>query len=97
MKTKLLLSTILLTISYISTAQIIHVPAEQSTIQTGINAACDGDTVLVAEGTYFENIRFKGKAITVASQFISSGDEAHINNTIIDGSTPSNPDSAVEM
>lgn len=46
---------------------VIHVPADQPTIQSAINAAADGDTVLVSDGTYVENINFNGKAITVTS------------------------------
>ncbi len=75
-------------------AQIIHIPADQPTIQAGINSASEGDTILVAEGSYFENINFKGKPITVASQFILDGDTAHISRTVIDGSQSTNPDSA---
>ncbi len=48
------------------------------TIQSAINAANAGDTVLVAPGIYNENIDFHGKAITVTS---STGPAA----TIIDG------------
>ena len=48
-------------------AATINVPAGQPTIQAAINAALNGDTVLVAPGTYYENIDFMGKAITVTS------------------------------
>lgn len=75
-------------------AQIINVPGDQPSIQAGINAALDGDTVLVADSTYYENIDFRGKAITVASHFLMDGDTSHISNTIIDGSQPSHPDTA---
>ena len=71
----------------------IHVPGDYSTIQAGIDAAQNGDMVLVDDGTYIENINFSGKAITVASNFIIDGDTNHINNTIIDGSQPTHPDS----
>jgi len=71
----------------------IYVPADTSTIQGGIYLASEGDTVLVAEDTYYENINFRGKAITVASEFIMDDDTSHISKTIIDGSQPSDPDS----
>ena len=76
-----------------SFAGIIYVPNDTTSIQGGIHLASNGDTVLVADGTYIENISFKGKAITVASHFLMDGDTNHINNTNIDGSQSTNPDS----
>ncbi len=75
-------------------ATIIDVPGEQPSIQAGINAASDGDTVLVAWGIYPENIHFREKGIVVASQYLLSGDPLDIDSTIIDGSSPSYPDTA---
>ena len=72
---------------------VVHVPADQPTIQEGIITALTSDTVLVAEGTYYENINFMGKAITVASYFIFDRNDNHIIKTIINGSQPDDPNS----
>lgn len=71
----------------------IHIPAQFLHIQDGIVAADNHDTVLVDPGIYYENINFMGKKpLVVASQFIMDGDTNHINNTIINGSQPLDPD-----
>ena len=66
-------------------AAVINVPGDQPTIQTGINAAIDGDTVLVQPGTYVENINFNGKSIVVGSLYQVTGNTSYISSTIIDG------------
>ncbi len=52
-------------------------------IQTAIDCASNGHVIEVAEGTYYENIHFRGKDITVKS---SNPDDPTIRaNTVIDG------------
>jgi hypothetical protein len=94
MKKTLCFSFVIVISVAVTNAQIINVPADKLTIQAGIDSASNGDTVLVEEGTYFENIDFMGKAIVVGSEFIIDGDTSHISRTIIDGSQATDPDTA---
>jgi len=62
----------------VSFAITIHVPADQPTIQAGLDIAVEGDTVLVAAGTYLENIIWPA---VNGIKLIGSGEE----DCIIDG------------
>ena len=86
-----ILAVIIIGIFQVAIAGIIHVPADYSTIQTAIDSASYGDTVLVDPGTYIENIDFHGQTVVVASLFLTTGDTSYISQTIIDG----NQDSSV--
>lgn len=72
------LSVVIFAIS-LSLAATINVPADYTTIQAGLNVATSGDTVLVAAGTYTENIIWPN---VNGIKLISAGDSS---NTVIDG------------
>jgi len=64
-----LLVAVFLFLSPIVSSSDIYVPDDHVTIQHAINAAVDGDNVIVRPGEYVENINFLGKAITVISEW----------------------------
>ncbi len=61
----------------------IHVPSQYTTIQDAIDAAQDGDTIIVQPGIYTENINYGGKAIVLTST--DPLDPSVVSSTIIDG------------
>ena len=62
---------------------VLYVPVPYATIQSAIDAAENGDTVIVLPGKYVENINLSGKAITLRST--DPTDEDVVLSTIIDG------------
>lgn len=66
-----------------SLAAQIQVPADYPNIQSAIDAAQDGDTIVVQPGIYTENINFNGKAIVITST--DPLNRPIVSTTIIDG------------
>lgn len=86
MKRLLILKVLFAGFAYMTaSATIINIPADYHTIQQGIDASSDGDTVLVQPGTYVENINFYGHNIVLGSLFLTTGDTSYIEQTVIDG------------
>lgn len=76
-------------------ARIIGVPdASFPTIQSGIDSALAGDTVLVEVNRWYENIDFGGRNIIVGSRFLLDSQLVWVAKTVIDGSRPAVPESA---
>ena len=79
-------------------ATTINIPADYATVQEGIDAAQDGDIVLIAQGTYHENLTInKEITLTSAANFDELEEnegwynDSYIQQTIINGSVNSNP------
>ena len=70
---------LLILLTSLSFSEIFHVPSEYPTIQEGIDVAQDGDTVLVDQGIYYENLKIT-RSITLASNALY--DELTVQETL---------------
>jgi hypothetical protein len=61
----------------------LRVPQDHPTIQAAIDAASAGDTIVVARGTYNENVTI-GKSVSIVAESFDPGDPRS-NTTILDG------------
>ena len=70
-------------ISLSAARSTVHtVPTDYPSIQEAIAAAVDGDTVLVLPGTYFENLSYLGKGITLTGS--KPEDWGVVEGTVVD-------------
>lgn len=96
MKKALLLSFSLLCV-LIMHASIIHVPSDYSSIQEAFSAATNGDTIVLANGTYTENLTVSNKSVVITSQFMFSKNESDIDQTIwLSAAEANSPDYTIE-
>ena len=54
----------------VKTANRIYVPENFTKIQDAINSSVDGDTIIVAPGTYYEHLNFRGKNVLLSSYYL---------------------------
>ena len=84
-----ILSIAIFLLSMTCFAQVISVKQDSTgdftSIQPAIDFSQNGDTVLVYPGTYFENLNFHGKSITLGSLNLTTNDPSYIHQTVIDG------------
>ncbi|MBX3435327.1 MAG: right-handed parallel beta-helix repeat-containing protein [Pirellulales bacterium] len=61
------------------------VPADHRTIQEAIDAAADGDEIVVARGVYIEGLVIAGKSVILRSAYAATRDPDDRRLTVIDG------------
>ena len=70
-------------------SQVFHVKQDGTgdftQIQPAVDAAGNGDTILVWPGEYVENVIIQDKHLVMASLYLTTGDESYIDSTIING------------
>ena len=63
--------------------KVLKVPSEHPTIDVAIGVASDGDTILIARGTYEHTTLNVNKRLILASDYINTKDQIDIGQTII--------------
>jgi len=64
----------------------VNVPDDYPTLREALLHAVEGSTILLAPGIYNENeLDVDKNSITIASRYLTTGDESYIDNTVIQG------------
>ena len=83
--TNLLAASLLCMVLCVSqgSGKVLKVPGEYPTIDVAIGVASEGDTILIARGTYEHTILNVNKRLTLASDYINTKDKNDVGKTII--------------
>ena len=73
------------TLTLLERTTLLNVPSVFPSIQFAIDVSSDDDTILVAPGTYYENLNLSNKSVFLVSNFFFNNDTSYIASTIIDG------------
>jgi hypothetical protein len=75
----------LLTLAGTASTAVLEVPTQHSTIQAAVDAAGEGDTVLLLRYTYHENVVISEKNIVLCSDYYLTGDSSMFGGVTING------------
>lgn len=76
-----------LLVAGVAKADLILVPTHYPDIQTAVDSSTPGDTILLSQGLYAENVTIGSHGLLVASQWIINQDTTAIDSTILVGDT----------
>ncbi|MBL0062318.1 MAG: hypothetical protein IPP40_12740 [bacterium] len=83
MKVGYLLVTIVFTALNFLHAEILRVPDDFTSVQTALDSSASGDTVLIGPGEYVQSLNAPMHDVTIASDYIVSGDTTQIMECIL--------------
>lgn len=86
-----LIVVILLAAACVADANIHNVPEDFETVQAAIDASEAEDTVLVQPGEYVGTFTVPNQILTIGSLFLTTGNEAYIDSTILNGGRNNTP------
>ena len=86
-----LIVVILLAVACVANANIHNVPEDFETVQAAIDACEAEDTVIVHPGEYVGTLTVPNQILTIGSLILTTGNNAYIDSTILDGGMNNNP------
>ena len=72
-------------------SKTLAVPEQFNSIQRAVDAADDGDIVLIAPGVYHERVVLANKSVHLCSWYLTTKDPTYIRQTVLDGSIHPDP------